>query len=337
MDMIWLAAAAVIAFLISLAMGAWLIPVLRKAKMGQMIKEIGPNWHMSKQGTPVMGGLIFITAVLAVSIPLLILYPEQIAPVLCVLFLAVTSALIGFLDDYEKLTKKQNLGLTARQKIVLQIAVTVIFLVLLDVLHISSNSDVVVPFFAVSFRLPKVIYYILAALVILGTVNAANLTDGLDGLATGVAIPISAFFVAAACFAKLPGVSGLAAALLGGLCGFLIYNFNPAKVFMGDTGSLFIGGMVTGLAFALDIPLIIVVVGMIYFIEALSDILQVGYFKLTHGKRIFKMAPIHHHFELCGWSEKKIFFVFTLVTLVLCALAVWGVHGLFPIENIIKN
>lgn len=328
MEYIWIGAACVAAFVISVLVGKWLIPVLRRAKLGQQIKEIGPNWHMSKQGTPVMGGLMFIAAVVLVSLVGIFGFCGEMAPMLCVLFLAVSSALIGFLDDFEKLTKKRNLGLTAIQKLVLQIAVTVIFIVLLEVLEISSNT-VYLPFFDLTFKLPKVIYYVAATFVILGTINAANLTDGVDGLAAGVTLPIAVFFAVAAFLMGKTGLSLMSAAFFGALCGFLVYNFHPAKVFMGDTGSLFIGGMVSGLAFVLDMPLIILVVGIIYFIEALSDILQVGYFKLTHGKRIFKMAPIHHHFELCGWSEKKIFFVFSGVTLLMAALALYGVHGLW--------
>lgn len=328
MQYLWISVAGAAAFVISVLMGLWLIPVLRRAKLGQTIKEIGPNWHMTKQGTPVMGGLIFITAVILTTAGLVWKLSDQLAPVLCVLFLAVSSALIGFLDDYEKLTKKRNLGLTVIQKLVLQVATTVIFLILLEVLGISSY-EIRVPFFGTSFHLPRILYYIAATLVIMGTVNAANLTDGIDGLATGVTIPIASFFTAAGILAGSMGISILSAAFVGGLLGFLIYNYNPAKVFMGDTGSLFIGGMVSGLAFVLDIPLVIIVVGLVYFIEALSDILQVGYFKLTHGKRIFKMAPIHHHFELCGWSEKKIFYVFSGVTLLLSVLAVFGIRSFF--------
>ena len=328
MEYIWIGAACVAAFVVSVLVGKWLIPVLRRAKLGQQIKEIGPNWHMSKQGTPVMGGLMFIAAVVLVSLVGIFGFCGETAPMLCVLFLAVSSALIGFLDDFEKLTKKRNLGLTAIQKLVLQIAVTVIFIVLLEVLEISSNT-VYLPFFDLTFKLPKVIYYVAATFVILGTINAANLTDGVDGLAAGVTLPIAVFFAVAAFLMGKTGLSLMSAAFFGALCGFLVYNFHPAKVFMGDTGSLFIGGMVSGLAFVLDMPLIILIVGIIYFIEALSDILQVGYFKLTHGKRIFKMAPIHHHFELCGWSEKKIFFVFSGVTLLMAALALYGVHGLW--------
>ncbi|MBR5519126.1 MAG: phospho-N-acetylmuramoyl-pentapeptide-transferase [Clostridia bacterium] len=328
MEYIWVAAAALAAFVISLLVGKWLIPVLRRAKMGQMIKDIGPIWQMCKQGTPVMGGLMFIAAVLAVGLVGVFALNCDFAAVLCVLFLAVCSSLIGFLDDYEKLMKKRNLGLTALQKIVLQVIVTVVFIALLEVLEISSNA-VYLPFFDRVFEIPKVLYYAIATLVVLGTVNSANLTDGVDGLATGVTLPIAAFFAVTAFLSGRYGISVLSAAFFGALCGFLVYNFHPAKVFMGDTGSLFIGGMVCGLAFALDIPLIILVVGIIYFIEALSDILQVGYFKLTHGKRIFKMAPIHHHFELCGWSEKKIFFVFSGVTLLMAGLALWGVHNLW--------
>ena len=328
MKYVWIGAAAAAAFLISLLIGKWLIPVLRRAKLGQQIKEIGPNWHMSKQGTPAMGGLMFIAATILVSAVGLVAFGAEAAPILCVLFLAFTSALIGFLDDYEKLTKKRNLGLTAIQKIVLQTAITVIFIVLLEVLGLRAET-VYLPFFDVSFALPRVVYYIAAVFVIMGTINSANLTDGIDGLATGVTLPIAAFFAAAACLMGLTGLSVMSAAFFGALAGFLVYNFHPAKVFMGDTGSLFIGGMVSGLAFVLNIPLIILVVGLIYFIEALSDILQVGYFKLTHGKRIFKMAPIHHHFEMCGWSEIKIFWVFTGVTVLMSALALWGVSGLF--------
>ncbi len=328
MQYLWIAVAGVAAFLISILMGRWLIPVLRRAKLGQTIKEIGPNWHMTKQGTPVMGGLIFITAVLVTAALLAWKYTDALAPVLCVLFLAVSSALIGFLDDYEKLTKKRNLGLTVVQKLILQIATTVIFLVLLEVLGIASR-EIRVPFLGTAFTLPRVIYYVAATFVIMGTVNAANLTDGIDGLATGVTIPIAGFFTAAGILANSLGISILSAAFVGALLGFLVYNYHPAKVFMGDTGSLFIGGMVSGLAFVLDLPLVIVVVGLIYFIEALSDILQVAYFKLTHGKRIFKMAPIHHHFELCGWSETKIFYVFSGITLILSVLAVFGVRCFF--------
>lgn len=328
MQYLWIAVAGVAAFLISILMGRWLIPVLRRAKLGQTIKEIGPNWHMTKQGTPVMGGLIFITAVLVTAGLLAWKYIDALAPVLCVLFLAVSSALIGFLDDYEKLTKKRNLGLTVVQKLILQIATTVIFLVLLEVLGIASR-EIRVPFVGTAFTLPRVIYYVAATFVIMGTVNAANLTDGIDGLATGVTIPIAGFFTAAGILANSIGISVLSAAFVGALLGFLVYNYHPAKVFMGDTGSLFIGGMVSGLAFVLDLPLVIVVVGLIYFIEALSDILQVAYFKLTHGKRIFKMAPIHHHFELCGWSETKIFYVFSGITLILSVLAVFGVRCFF--------
>ncbi len=328
MQYLWIAVAGVAAFLISILMGRWLIPVLRRAKLGQTIKEIGPNWHMTKQGTPVMGGLIFITAVLVTAGLLVWKYTDALAPVLCVLFLSVSSALIGFLDDYEKLTKKRNLGLTVVQKLILQIATTVIFLVLLEVLGIASR-EIRVPFLGTAFPLPRVIYYVAATFVIMGTVNAANLTDGIDGLATGVTIPIAGFFTAAGILANSTGISILSAAFVGALLGFLVYNYHPARVFMGDTGSLFIGGMVSGLAFVLDLPLVIVVVGLIYFIEALSDILQVAYFKLTHGKRIFKMAPIHHHFELCGWSETKIFYVFSGITLILSVLAVFGVRCFF--------
>jgi phospho-N-acetylmuramoyl-pentapeptide-transferase len=237
---------------------------------------------------------------------------------------ALIFGLIGFLDDYEKVKKKQNLGLTALQKFLLQVAAAVLFLMLLRSAGLLS-PELYVPFFNVSIHLSWPLYMVFAAFVIVGTVNAVNITDGLDGLSTSVTIPVALFFVSVATWWGYTQLGIFAAAMLGGLLGFLLYNVHPAKVFMGDTGSLFLGGAVAGLAFAFDMPLILILVGIVYIIETLSDILQVGYFKLTHGKRIFKMAPIHHHFEMCGWSEAKIVTVFTAVSIVFCALALFGV------------
>jgi len=229
------------------------------------------------------------------------------------------------LDDYEKIAKKQNLGLTVRHKLVLQIAVTAVFLALLR--HMGYvTSEFYIPFFNTTLNVHWSIYYAISIIGVLGIVNAANLTDGVDGLASGVTIPIALFFGVAA---FLMGrdylhISTLAAALIGGLAGFLYYNFNPARIFMGDTGSLFLGGMVAGMAFVLDIPLLVVIAAFVYVLETLSVTLQVGYFKLSGGKRLFKMAPIHHHFEMCGWKERKIFFVFSFVSLLMAALALVG-------------
>ena len=245
---------------------------------------------------------------------------------LLVLALAVMFGLIGFYDDFIKVKKKRNLGLTGLQKLVLQVLAAGVFLLLMYLTD-SLHYDLYIPFVKEPIaHVPPVLYLAVAVFVIVGCVNAVNLTDGIDGLASGVTMPVMLFFTLVAMSMKKLGLATFPAALLGGLAGFLFYNFYPAKVFMGDTGSLFLGGAVVGLAFALDMPLVLLFVGLIYIIETLSDILQVGYFKLTHGKRIFKMAPIHHHFEMCGWSEKKIWTVFVLTTVVMCVIAWFGVR-----------
>jgi len=253
-----------------------------------------------------------------------------------VLVFALVFGAIGFLDDYAKIKKKENTGLTAGQKFLLQLAAAILFIVLLRKCGILS-PNLYVPFFGVELHLPWVVYLIFAVLVITGTVNAVNITDGLDGLSSSVTLPVCAFFAAAFGWAwvkwQQSGTAGMAvfaAALFGGLVGFLLYNHYPAKVFMGDTGSLFLGGAVCGMAFALDLPLILILVGIIYIIETLSDIIQVTYFKATHGKRIFRMAPLHHHLEMGGWNEKKVVFVFASISLVFCILAFFGVMGRFP-------
>ena len=314
-----------IGFVVSALAGRVLIPMLRRMKAGQSIKEIGPTWHMSKQGTPTMGGLMFIiAAIVAVAA----LGWQDFAAGRFgggfVLVFALVFGIIGYIDDYFKVKKHENTGLTAPQKFLLQLAAAILFTVLMRNFGYLT-PDLYIPFFNVTLSVPWPLYMVFAAFVMVGCVNAVNITDGIDGLASGVTMPVMLFFTAVACWWEHYELGIFSAALLGGLLGFLIYNFHPAKVFMGDTGSLFLGGAVCGLAFALDIPLVLILVGIIYIAETLSDIIQVGYFKFTHGKRIFRMAPLHHHLEMGGWSEVKLFCVFTGITLVMCVLAFWGV------------
>ena len=320
----------VVAFLVAAAAGKCLIPALRRMKAGQSIKEIGPTWHMSKQGTPTMGGLMFIIAIAAAV--LTVGWSDIAAGYrggLFVFLFALVFGIIGYVDDYCKVKKKQNTGLTAPQKFLLQLAAAILFTVLMRYEGYLQNH-LYIPFFNVTFSIPWPAYMVFAAFVMVGTVNAVNITDGIDGLATGVTMPVALFFTAVSAYWLHDELGVFASALFGGLCAFLIYNFYPAKVFMGDTGSLFLGGAVCGMAFALDIPLILIPVGIIYIAETLSDIIQVGYFKLSHGKRIFRMAPLHHHLEMGGWSEVKLFCVFTVITLAFCALAFRGVMYRYP-------
>lgn len=315
------------ALAVGLVAGKLIIPALRKMKAGQSILEIGPKWHMTKQGTPTMGGFIFIIAV-AVSV-IACGWSQSLYVRSTHLFLLGFSVIcggIGFIDDYVKVMKKRNMGLTALQKLALQTAVAVAFIALMRY-DGSLTPNVYIPFVNITIRLNWTVYMILAAIVIVGMLNAVNLTDGVDGLATGVTMPVALFFAITAWLWGNTSVSIFASALFGALAAFLVYNFHPAKVFMGDTGSLFLGGAVSAMAFALDMPLILAPVGIIYIAETLSDIIQVAYFKLTHGKRIFRMAPLHHHFEMGGWSEKKICAVFTAITILGCILAYIGVMG----------
>ena len=322
----------IVACLISFAVtvligGKVILPALRRMKAGQSIREDGPKWHAGKSGTPTMGGLMFI---LGTGIAVVLVgwgqMRQGVYTHLYVYLFALVFGAIGFFDDYQKVKKHQNLGLTAAQKFILQLAAAVAFLALMR-LEGMLTTDLYVPFLQISLHISWPVYMVFAAFVIVGTVNAVNITDGLDGLATSVTIPVALFFVSVATWWGYTQLGIFAGALLGGLLGFLIFNAYPAKVFMGDTGSLFLGGAVAGLAFAFDMPLVLILVGIVYIVETLSDIIQVTYFKLTHGKRIFKMAPIHHHFELCGWSEIKIVVVFTVVSTVFCALAYFGVMG----------
>ncbi len=304
--------------------GHFLLPVLRALKAGQSIREVGPTWHNSKAGTPMMGGLIFIAAAilgLVGNIPFMRDYS-----VFYVLALGLCFGLVGFLDDFFKLKYKRNLGLTSIQKALLQMAVSALYLYLLYSQGILT-CDIYVPFFHVTFYVHPIIYIFFAMFVMVGCVNSVNLTDGVDGLCGSVTVPVMVFFTAAAFAMKRVDLALLPASLVGGLLAYLFYNWHPAKVFMGDTGSLFLGGIVCAMAFALDMPLILILIGLVYIIETVSVILQVGYFKLTHGKRLFKMSPIHHHFELCGWKEKKICYVFSAVSAVMCVLAWFGILG----------
>lgn len=326
--MLNLLVAFLLSFFVTLILGRLLIPALRRLKAGQSIKEDGPTWHMSKQGTPTMGGVMFIVGITA---SLLILWwkrlPASPAPLFVLLFALVFGA-IGFVDDYAKIKKRENTGLTAPQKFLLQLAAAIAFTVLLRAAgHLTPN--LYLPFLEVSLPLPWPVYMVFAAFVMVGTVNAVNITDGVDGLAASVTLPVMVFYAAVAALwgPAFQGFGILSAAAAGGLMAFLFYNFHPAKVFMGDTGSLFLGGLVCGLAFAYDMPLILILVGIIYIAETLSDILQVAYFKATHGKRILRMAPLHHHFELGGWSEVRVVAVFSFLTLAACLVAFLGVAG----------
>lgn len=329
-DTILFIAALVLTFALTAAISHKLIPVLKSKKMGQKILEIGPRWHKSKEGTPTMGGIAFIAATVIVAALACIASAvrgdiESVLPFLYVLLYGVLNGLIGVIDDSAKLRKKQNEGLTARQKYLLQLVAAAVFLILLSVTGIVDTT-LYIPFAGVTWKL-GFFYYVIALLLLTGMVNSVNLTDGIDGLASGVTLVVGIFFAVAAFFAAqaasvAPALSLIGATLIGGTLGFLVYNFYPARVFMGDTGSLYLGGMVVGAAFLLGNPLIVVVCGIVYICETASVMLQVTYFKLTHGKRLFRMAPIHHHFEQCGWSEIKIVSVFTAVTAVAC-LAAW--------------
>ncbi len=325
-----LGATAVLSFLISFLLGFVLIPWLRKLKFGQTILDIGPAWHKSKQGTPVMGGIMFIISTIVSTVCVLVtdhfmggnLFASEHAlpdtlkvKLVAGVILAVGLGLVGFADDYIKVVKKRNLGLTEIQKTIPQVIIIVGYLV---ALYVNGLTYVQIPFVgAVDL---KWFFWLFGICVIYGAVNAVNFTDGVDGLCASVTSVAGIAFCIAALMTKFFGISILAAALVGGCLGYLIWNYYPSKVMMGDTGSMFLGGMVVALAFAIDCPIILVLFGIIYVIEAVSDLIQIGYFKVTHGKRFFKMAPIHHHFEMCGWKERKIVTIFSLVNMIGCAI-----------------
>jgi len=310
-----------------------LIPYLKSKKMGQKILDIGPRWHKSKEGTPTMGGLAFIAASLISAAGAVVFFGLDghfsfVVPFLCVLGYGVLNGLIGVIDDRAKLRKKQNEGLTAPQKYLLQLIAASLFLAVLSLTG-QITTELSIPFTALSWDL-GIFYYVIALLLLTGMVNAVNLTDGIDGLASSITLVVGGFFAFAAFFfsgmdwTDHVSLSLVSAVLIGSSLGFLVYNFYPARVFMGDTGSLFFGAMVVGGAFLTGCPLIVVICGIVYICETASVILQVGYFKLTHGKRLFRMAPIHHHFEKCGWSEVKIVAVFSAVTALFCLIAWFG-------------
>ena len=317
----------VITFIITVVLARILIPKLKSMKLGQQILDIGPRWHKSKEGTPTMGGISFIIASAivgaAVSAAMALMgNTEGLDVLIIVLGFAAVSGAIGIVDDLTKFKNHRNEGLTATQKYLLQLVSAGIFLAALKLTD-NLDTELVIPFFDASFDI-GIFYYVISILLITGIVNAVNLTDGIDGLASSVTLALSAFFAVAAFTLEqlnLAAVSGIAA---GACLGFLVYNFYPARVFMGDTGSLFLGGLAIGMAYMAGSPLIIVIVGIVYICEAASVILQVGCYKLTK-KRIFKMAPIHHHFEKCGWSELKIVGVFSLVTVIAGIIAYFGI------------
>lgn len=318
MDIVLYCLAIVIAAVITGLLGYFMVPFLHKIKFGQTIREVGPSWHKNKQGTPTMGGIMFIIG-------------SSVAAVICIAFLwlnggaetqlmlvkvvagalmAVGFGIVGFLDDYISIKKHRNLGLTEIQKLILQFIIVGAYL--LSVALAGGTTETVIPFLG-SVDL-GFFYYILAAVFIVGMVNAVNFTDGIDGLNTSVTLVVALVFSVIAMLLNRVGLSLYAAAIVGAMIGFLFWNANPAKVFMGDTGSLFLGGAVCALAFGVNMPILLILIGIIYIVEILSVVLQVTYFKISHGKRIFKMAPIHHHFEMCGWNENKICFVFSGVT-----------------------
>ena len=307
-----------IAFAVSAVSGHFLIPFLRRVKAGQTERTDGPQSHLKKTGTPNMGGIMIILGLAAASLCMAPRCPE----VLPVLFLTVGFGVVGFIDDYLKVVKKKSDGLNPKQKMALQIVIALLFALYVTRFH-SIDLAMKVPFMAGVYFDLKFLNIPALLFIAVATVNGTNFTDGVDGLSSCVTVAVALFFTIAAAFSG-SGAAASGGALIGALLGFLIFNAHPAKVFMGDTGSLALGGFVTGMAYMLQLPLFIPIVGFIYFIEVLSVIIQVSYFKRTHGKRVFRMAPIHHHFELGGWSEVKVVAVFTIVTVILSAIALLG-------------
>ena len=318
----------VLAFLFATAFGKFYVPWLRRIKAGQEIKENGPAWHMSKSGTPTMGGVMFILAAILVCITVCFegMLRGEFVNVFIVLFACVFGA-IGFLDDWEKLAKKQNLGLSATAKFLLQLVASLVFVLLMRQIGYVRPSFYLF-FVDKTIYMPEWLYFLISSFIIVGTVNAVNITDGIDGLAASTSIPVFLFFVALTLVFgdEFEQMGFIASGMVGGLLGFLVYNFNPAKCFMGDTGSLFLGGMIAALAYGYNMPIMLITLGFVFLMETLSDIIQVGYFKLSHGKRVFKMAPFHHHLEMGGWlghkwKEKEIVALFTGISLVMAIIS----------------
>ncbi len=314
--------AIIIAFAISAMLCPIVIPFLHKLKFGQQVRTDGPQAHLKKQGTPTMGGLVILTSIIITSLFYIRNYPKIIP----VLFVTVGFGIIGFLDDYIKIVMKRSEGLNTKQKLAGQIMITGVF-----VYYLIHSGDMgtkeLIPFtggFQDGFFLDLGILFVpFVFCVVLGTDNGVNFTDGLDGLCTSVTILVATFLTIVA-LGENSGISPITGAVVGSLLGFLLFNVYPARVFMGDTGSLALGGFVASSALMMQMPFFIPVVGLIYLVEVLSVIMQVGYFKMTGGKRIFKMAPIHHHFELCGWSETRVVAVFSITTAILCLVAYLG-------------
>ena len=304
-----------ISFAISLVLGPVVIPFLRKLKMGQTERELGVQSHLKKAGTPTMGGVIFLIATTVTSL----FYIKDYPMIIPVLFLTLGFGIIGFLDDYLKVVLKRSDGLLPWQKFLLQVVVTAVFaFYLVNVSNVSLTMKI--PFWSghylnIGWLAVPVLFF-----AVIGTVNGVNFTDGLDGLASSVTLIVAVFFTVVSVGME-SGIEPVTCAVVGSLMGFLLFNVYPAKVFMGDTGSLALGGFVAGAAYVMQMPLFILLIGLIYLVEVLSVMMQVTYFKATHGKRIFKMAPIHHHFELCGWSETRVVAVFSVVTAIMCLIA----------------
>ena len=314
-------------FVLTAILTYFIIPILKGKKVRQHILEVGPRWHSKKEGTPTMGGIGFIIAILVSLLGMSFWYvangrQSELIPLALTLMLAVLNGMIGFFDDFCKLMKKQNQGLKAYQKSALQLIVAILYIFVMKKCG-YIDTTLHIPFADITVEL-GIVYYLFAILAIVGIVNSVNLTDGIDGLAGSVTFIVFCFFALIGLI-KLgdSSTSLLSAALMGGMLGFLLHNLNPARVFMGDTGSLFLGGAVVGTAFMVRSPIIVFIVGGIYLLESVSVILQVGSFKLRN-KRIFKMAPIHHHFEKCGWRENKIVAVFGFVTVMLCVIGWFG-------------
>jgi len=303
--------AILIAFFLNIVISPFAIPLLHKLKFGQNVRDDGPNSHLKKAGTPTMGGIIILASIMITTLFFLVGNRE----VQTILFVTVGFGLIGFLDDYIKVVKKRSLGLTAMQKIIAQLIVTCIFAYLLSS-YVGLDTAIIIPFTKGATWEMGLLYWPFLVFVVLAVVNAVNLTDGVDGLASSVTVLVATFFAAVAMNRQSDSVP-IAAATVGSLLGFLLFNSYPAKVFMGDTGSLALGGFVVAIAFVLKMPLFILIVGIIYVVENVSVILQVAYFKKTK-KRLFRMAPIHHHFELGGWPETKVVTIFSIITAIMC-------------------
>ncbi len=309
----------VTAFLISAATGPFIIPFLHRLKVGQTVRNEGPEAHLKKNGTPTMGGIMILFAIVVTSL----FYVKDYPKIIPILFLTLGFGMIGFLDDYIKVVLKRSMGLRAWQKLVLQFVVTGVFAWYL-VNYTDVSLAMKIPFWQGHYLDFGIWNIPILFFIVIGTVNGTNFTDGLDGLASSVTVVVAAFFTVVA-IGTGSGIEPVTCAVIGALLGFLLFNVYPARVFMGDTGSLALGGFVAAAAYMMQMPIFIAIVGFIYLVEVLSVMLQVTYFKLTHGKRIFKMAPIHHHFELCGWSETRVVTVFSIVTALLCLVALMGV------------